>query len=64
MFALDRLRLILFAMDAQGRAALDYAGAAMAGGDHRRQRHCAYKQLSQDALDRLADRACRLPRQD
>lgn len=55
MISLERLKLFIFAMDARSRAALDYAGAAMAGGDHRRQRHCAYKQLSKDALDGLAE---------
>ena len=47
------LKLLLFALDAAGRAGLDYAGASMAGGELRRRRAMAHGQLRDDAIGHL-----------
>ena len=53
---MEKLRLLFFALDAAGRAGLNYTGASMAGGELRRRRAMAYKKLYEDAVGQLTDR--------
>ena len=50
-----KLKLLLFALDAAGRAGLNYTGASMSGGELRRRRAMAYKRICEDAVDELLD---------
>ncbi|MEM1273609.1 MAG: hypothetical protein AAGF88_07320 [Pseudomonadota bacterium] len=50
---MTRLKLLLFALDAAGRAGLDRAGASFAGGDLRRNRSVAYRMLAETACDAI-----------
>ena len=52
---MTKLKLVLFALDAAGRAGLNFTGASMAGGELRRRRAMAYTRLYEDAVDQLSD---------
>ncbi|MBF9036305.1 hypothetical protein HKCCE2091_18840 [Rhodobacterales bacterium HKCCE2091] len=53
---MNRLRLVLFALDAASRAGINHAGAAMAGGELRRRRTMAYTRLYEEAVGELIGR--------
>ncbi len=50
---MEKVKLALFALDHLSAMALDLAGAAWIGGDHRRARAQAHARLYDQAMDKL-----------